>query len=148
MADGAISVTAGIPVQHASLTPMISETEYGKIAQAVASLLSPTITAAVDRAVTAGIDQLRKGLRDHASRLLEAEHHISELEDDLQISQAAAHQASQTTRYILDKLDLENHSRRNNLLIIGLPETYDSSTLVDLCTTRIPKAWGSRLCAK
>lgn len=46
---------------------------YDKIAQAVAALLSPTITDAVERAVSAGILQLCKDLGDHSQRIMEAE---------------------------------------------------------------------------
>lgn len=113
------------------------------MAQAVADLFSPTITAAVDRAVTAGIEQLQREIREQAGGLTEVEQHVSDLEEEAQSSQAAAHQASQSQQYILEKLDdQEKHSRRNNLRIIGLPEAYNSSSLTELCNTRIPAALG------
>lgn len=45
----------------------------------MAALLSPTITAAVDRVVAAGISQLRKELGDHAKKLPELEHRLSDI---------------------------------------------------------------------
>lgn len=36
--------------------------------------------------------------------------------------------------------DLENRSRRNNLRIVWLPETYKPQDLLHLCTHEIPKA--------
>lgn len=86
------------------------------MAQAVADLLSPTITSAVDRVVTAGIDQLRRELKEQAGRLNVAEQRIADLEEEAWNTHETALQASQTQQYILEKLDdLENRSRSNNV---------------------------------
>lgn len=43
----------------------------------------------------------------------------------------------------MDKLDdLENRARRNNLRIIGIPESYNQSDIVRLCSKGIPEALG------
>lgn len=131
-----------IPLQPAPAASDFLEDQYGRIAQEVAALLSPTITAAVDRAVIAGIDQLRSEIREKEERLSEAERCISDLEEEAQSTQAAALQTSQTQQYILEKLDLENRSCQNNLHIIGLPESFNSDSLSELCTRRIPLALG------
>lgn len=127
MADSVALRATGSSALHAAAEPVLSEEVYDKIAQAVATLLSPTITLAVDRAITAGIDQFHSELREHASRLSEAENRISVIEGEIQSSHTESLQAFKTQQYILEKLDdLENRSRRNNLHIIGLPETYNS----------------------
>lgn len=41
--------------------------------------------------------------------------------------------------------DLENTSRRNNLRVIGLPETYKPQHLMDICQTDIPRAMGLKV---
>lgn len=108
----------------------LQEGQYAKIAQAVAALLSQTITAAVDRAVATGITQLRKELGDHAKRLSELEHHISDIEDEIHQSQASDQQYAHTQQYKLEKLDdLENCACQNNLRIIGLPESFTTNML-------------------
>lgn len=95
------------------------EEQYSKIAQAVAALLSHTIAAAVERAVAAGISQLRKELGDHAKKAV----------------RHCVWQYAKTQQYILDQLDdLENRSRRNNLRTIGLPESF---TPGEVCSTGI-----------
>lgn len=76
MADGMALLVTGFPASHTAAASVLCEEEYSRIAQAVAMLLSPTITSVVDRAVTAGIDQLYKELRDHAGRISEADHRI------------------------------------------------------------------------
>lgn len=65
MADRTEASAALLPSQpaHTVTVPAALEVQYDRIAQAVATLLSPTITAAVDRAKTTGIDQLRREIR-------------------------------------------------------------------------------------
>lgn len=122
MADGSLTASASHTAHTAALSPAAADEQYTKMAQAVATLLSPTITAAVERAVTAGIDQLWRDIREQAGRLTKIEQHVSDLEEEAQSSQAAAQQASQTQHYILEKLDdMENRSCHN----IGLPEAYN-----------------------
>lgn len=141
MAYGSSELPASHTTHTAQIAPATTEDQYGRMAQAVAALLSPTITAAVDRSVSAGIDQLRRELREQAGRLNEVKHCLSDLEEEAQSSQTAALQASQTQHYILKKLDdLENRTRHNNLRVIGLPEAYNSGTLTELRPTLIPEA--------
>lgn len=86
------------------------------IAQAVAALLSPMITASVGKAVSAGMQQLQAQLGQHASGLNEAEHCIANIEEELYQSQSTEQAQDKTNKYILEKLDdLENRSRRSNL---------------------------------
>lgn len=48
-----------------------------------------------------------------------------------------------TVQLIIDKLDdLGNRSRRNNLRIVGLPETHKPQDLLHLCAIDIPKVLG------
>lgn len=49
----------------------------------VECLLSPTITTAVDKAVTAGLEQLMKELKEQSQQISEAAHWISTLVDEL-----------------------------------------------------------------
>lgn len=52
-------------------------------------------------------------------------------------------QLRQTQQYILDKLDdFENQSRGNNLRVIGLPKSFNSDSLQDICTSDIPSTLG------
>lgn len=120
-----------------------SHSTHQQIAQAVAALLSPTITAAVDRAVSTGILQLRKELGEHSQRLIEVEQRISSIEDDQYHMSADMEKYSQAQQHLHDRMeDLENRSRRNNLRIIGLPESYKPGSLLDLCTSIILEALG------
>lgn len=110
-----------------------------RIAQAVATLIFPTITTVVDTAMAAYIDQIRKELTDQTRRVTEAECHISVLENELCQNNDTLQQHSQIHAIIQVKLeDLENRSC-NNLQIIGLPE---ASTLLHLCASRLPESLG------
>lgn len=113
------------------------------MARAVAALLSPKITAAVDRAVAAGITQLRKEMGEHAKFMSELEHHLSDLDDEVQGSQASDQQQTQTQQYILEKInDFENRSRRNNPRVIGLPESFNVVSLLEVCAISLHQALG------
>lgn len=113
------------------------------MALAVAAILSPTIAEAVERVVAAGISQLCKELGEQARRLSEVEHRLSDLEDELQTSFTNDAKSAQTQQYLLDKIDdLENRSFRNNLRIIGLPESFKAVLISEICSLRIPQALG------
>lgn len=119
------------------------EEQYAGLAQAVAALPFPTITAVVDRAIAARIMQLRKELGDHVRRLSDIEHHVSDLDDKMQNSFTTEGQSKQVQQFIFDKLDdLENRFRRNNPWVIGLPESYNVDSLADICSTHIPCTLG------
>lgn len=64
--------------------------QHGKVAQAVAALLSPYIRAVVHRAVVVGIEQLRMKIGEQAWRLSEVEQRLSDVEDEIHQSQLAS----------------------------------------------------------
>lgn len=101
---------------------------YRKIAQAVAAILTPTITSAVDRA------EPMKEIGEHSQRLTEAEQRISSLEDEQYQTNAAIEKYTQAQELLHEKIeDLENRSRRNNLRISGLQEIYKPGSLLNIC---------------
>lgn len=84
---GAVEMSSmPVPIQPLPTAPSIPEGQYAGLAQIVAALLSPTITAAFDRAIAAGITQFRKELGDHAKRLSELEHRLCDLEDEMHLN--------------------------------------------------------------
>lgn len=85
MADAVEMFETEISAQSAATASIIPEDQYSGLAQAVAALVSPTITSAVDRAIAVGITQLGKEQGDHPKRLSELEHRMSDLEDEIQI---------------------------------------------------------------
>lgn len=148
MADGDAS-----PTRHAhrdrELSPTSSvdrisiEGDYSRMAEAVAAMLKPTIQETVAAAVQQGIEQLRRDLAAQTQSLKEMEERISGLEDDTSQSQGKVQMLENKLQNVLDKMDdLENRARRNNLRIIGLPETYKPSALTAICSELIPKALG------
>lgn len=129
--------------------PAMAETDPtspANIAQAVVQLLGPTLTATVDAAVHRGLEQLHIELQAQAQRITQVEERISIIEDDCTASSAALARINASYRDIWDKLDdLENHSRRNNLRIIGLPESIPASHLTNICAKTIPEQLGLRI---
>lgn len=80
--------------------PVAAEEQNAGLAQAVAALLSPMITAAVDRVIAAGITQLGKELGNQAKRLSELEHCLSDLKDEMQSSHTYEQQTRNTQQHI------------------------------------------------
>lgn len=103
MADRSITGSASHAAHTAQMSQATTDEQYTNMAQAVAALLSTTITAAKDRAVTSGIDQLQRELREQAGRITEVEKRLSDLEEEAQSSHTTAHQASQTQKYLLER---------------------------------------------
>lgn len=63
----------------------------------------------MEKAVSAGMQQLKAQIGEHATRLNEAEHRISNIEEELYQAQSLEQAQDRTNNFILDKLDdLEN----------------------------------------
>lgn len=126
-----------------STPPQQGDMQTQDIAKAVADILTPTITATVERAVSAGILLLKKELGEHSTRFNEAEHRLSNLEDEVYQSHEQEIRQDKTNQYILQTLDdLENRFRRSNLRFVGFPESLQAPSILDLCSKRIPELLG------
>lgn len=132
------------PLLSAALSaPEVIDPAYARIAEAVAALLAPTIFSAVEAAVTQGMAQLLKELSKQLQRIQETEHWLSFIEDEMLQASNAFHVHDEALQAIQEKLeDLENHSRWNNLRIIGIPESVKANELAKLCSSALPKALG------
>lgn len=65
------------------------------------------------------------------------------MEEDLTYIHESTAEADGIIKYLLEKVDdLENCSRRSNLRIIGLPESYTNTDLNRICSIAIPEALG------
>lgn len=116
------------------------------IAQAVVTLLGPTLAATVDAAAYRGLEQLHIEVQAQAQRLTQTEERISSLEDESTATSAMLARITTTNRDIWDKLDdLENCLRRNNLRIIGLPELVTTLQLTNICAKIISVQLGLRI---
>lgn len=86
------------------------------------------------------MQQLRKEI-ERSLRLTRAEQRISSVEDDQYNMSAALEKFIQGQQHIHNRMeDHENRSRRNNLRIIGLPESHKQSFLLELCSSVLPEA--------
>lgn len=121
-----MAVTANMEVSagptYPSTLPMDHSTKH--IAQAVAALLAPSIASIVEKAVQAGMDQTKKELGGHTSRLNEAEIRLSTIEDGRYQDQFTEQNQDKPNQFILQKLeDLENRLRLYNLQFEGVTES-------------------------
>lgn len=71
------------------------------------------------------------------------EQRIEEIETDVPHLFTSHWKHDKLLQTLIDKVDdLENHSRRNNLRIIGLPESYTLQQLQDISSHKIPRNLG------
>lgn len=88
------------------------------------------ITEAVDQAILKGLKQLHGEIQSQAPHITHNEERISSIVDETAAISDAMARLSNTQRKLQNKVDdLENRSRWNNLLIMGLPESYAPATL-------------------
>lgn len=117
--------------------------DYSNIAESVAKLSHPSIVKAIEQALLQGIREIKQDLHSQTQQITATEQRISDLEDELHQAQALLNNSDRRYQYLADKIeDLENRSHRNNLRVIGLPESYKLQQLLELCQTDIPKALG------
>lgn len=92
--------------------------------------------------VLKGLEQLHRDLQTQAQWITKAEEKISSMKDEsTAVSDDVAD--SHTPRELQEKLeDLENHSRQNNLCIIGFLVSYSAAMLVTLHANTIPEQLG------
>lgn len=94
--------------------------EHARLAEAVAQLLHPTIVAVVEQALKQGLADIRKDLSSHSQQLVAEEECISVWMN------SSKHRRSSLLwhKVMKDKIDdLQIRSQRNNLRIVGHPES-------------------------
>lgn len=94
------------------------------MAQAVVDILKPTIKDAVEQAMQQSITKLQTDIQAHDKHIDEAEQRIHTLEEELMEVQTATNKTDTTIQKLLEnQYELENWSIRNNLRIVGVPES-------------------------
>uniref|UniRef100_A0A8C5PCI5 Uncharacterized protein n=1 Tax=Leptobrachium leishanense TaxID=445787 RepID=A0A8C5PCI5_9ANUR len=106
------------------------------------AILSPLLDEKLGR-LSASLELALSQLTSQAQRLTEVEDRVSTLEDGLTPLQTTVDSHDSLLSTLLDKIDdLENRSRRNNLRIVGLPETVKGPQLQHFVSTWLPTALG------
>lgn len=117
--------------------------DYEKISTEVAKILQPTIANTVELAITKAFTDLRNEVQEQAGILANTEQRMSIIEDDTASQLQQILELEQLTKKMAEKIDdLENRSRRSNLRLVGLPESYPASTLIQICQEKIPALLG------
>lgn len=81
---------------------------------------------AMERQVSGKVDEILSEVMDVKVRLTEAEERISGTEDEIIQLKVRNNTLEKQMKSMADKvMDLENRSRRNNLRLVGLPETLE-----------------------
>lgn len=101
------------------------------------------IQETVEASLQQGLTQLRTDMASQAKNIGDMQQCIVNAEDYIQEGQSHTQTLENTIQLMADNIDdSENRSKRNNLRIIGLPETYKMANLQRLCAEDIPKALG------
>ncbi|XP_053555688.1 DNA mismatch repair protein Msh3 [Bombina bombina] len=91
----------------------------------------------------AGVDTLTCEVRQFASRITAAETRISDVEDRQVSADITIKQLVKKSELLQDRIDdLENRSRRNNLRIVGIPESVKGKNLLEFVALTFPKLLG------
>lgn len=139
MADGGQTATRGGQESQPDSQPV----DYERIATEVAKLIKLTIAATVELAISKALTDLQAEVQEQAGVLANTEQRVSILEDDSATQHQRILDLEKLTQMMADKIDdLENRSRRSNLRLVGLPESYLPNTLIQLCQERIPALLG------
>lgn len=92
----------------------------------------------------AGLEKIRGDMTVLTNQIGEAEQRISDVEDAHMGQQSRIQMLEKSLITMTEKLeDLENRSRRNNLRIVGLPESIKTAEIYKICTQDLPKALGT-----
>lgn len=74
------------------------------------------------------LDAIASRIEDNTKRISEAEHRVSDIEDNATEMGNKLKETEKLVRVLLEKVDdLENRSRRDNIRIVGLKEGYEGS---------------------
>uniref|UniRef100_A0A8C5Q8A4 Uncharacterized protein n=1 Tax=Leptobrachium leishanense TaxID=445787 RepID=A0A8C5Q8A4_9ANUR len=108
----------------------------------ISAVLSPLFDEKLGRLSTT-IESVLSQLTSQTQRLTEVEERVSTLEDDVHPLKAQMDAQQSIIQTLTEKLDdLENRSRRNNLRIIGLPETVKGRALQEWAFNWLPTHLG------
>uniref|UniRef100_A0A8C5WKG5 Uncharacterized protein n=1 Tax=Leptobrachium leishanense TaxID=445787 RepID=A0A8C5WKG5_9ANUR len=108
----------------------------------ISAVLSPLLDEKLGR-LSSTIESVLSQLTSQAQRLTEVEERVSTLEDDVNPLKAQVDAQQSVIHTLTEKLDdLENQSRRNNLRVVGLPETVRGRALQDWVSNWLPTQLG------
>lgn len=117
--------------------------DYKRLATEVARQISPDIQETLAKTVTTMLSKIQSEVVQHDQRLDELEFRLQSLETEAERTQEHLQKVLQDNKRLGEKVeDLENRSRRNNLCILGIPESVPQKDLMLFCEQELPTALG------
>ncbi|XP_073537710.1 uncharacterized protein [Phyllobates terribilis] len=118
-----------------------SQMDPSELAAEVTARLLPEIKIIIQSTLNTALMDLQTRQEEQAEQLTELESRISNIEDDSNEDHSKIVAMAREYSILRDRIDdLENSSRRSNLHLVGLPESYQQNTLKPLCENEVPKA--------
>lgn len=117
--------------------------DYKRLAIEVAARISPDIQETLADTVTNMFTKLQAEVSHHGQRLDDLETRLQSWESTVDEMQSHIQSLLRDNKRLSEKVDdLENRSRRNNLRIVGLPESILPADLPTICEKELPGALG------
>lgn len=117
--------------------------DYKKLAIEVATRISPDIQETLAETVTNMFTKLQAEVSNHGQRLDDIESRVQSWETTADEMHSHIQSLLSDNRRLSEKVDdLENRSRRNNLRIVGLPESILPAELPMICEKELPEILG------
>lgn len=117
--------------------------DYKRLAIEVARQIAPDLQETLEHTLQASLGKIQAELTNHSSRIEELKQRVLHLEKYNDALQAKLKNTAGKTE-VLEELpeDLENLSRRNNLRVVGLPESVQHGNLHALCGANLSQVLG------
>lgn len=139
LSDDAVASPGGhgeSPIRHPS-------PDHQALASSVAAFLKADIISAIAEAIQHHLGPINAALDAYSARIGSVESRVDAIEHSMQEAHSEADRGKAQIQFLLEKVDdLENRARRNNLRIVGLPESVAVKDLPHFCSTVIPQALG------
>lgn len=144
MADASFSPSPVSDVGEGESPPMQpAHIDYQILASSVAAHLKADIVTTIAEVLSLQLGPINAALESHSSRIATSESRIQEVDSALRDLHHTSRDHSKSIAYLLDKVDdLENRARRNNLRLVGLPESVPAKDLEHYCSVILPQALG------
>lgn len=105
--------------------------------------IAPDLQETLENTIQSSLLKLQADINVQAGRVSELEHRVSSLEDENAAMSSKLCSMVSNMSQITNKLeDLENRSRRNNLRMVGLPESILMQDLQKMCEIDLPRKLG------
>lgn len=113
--------------------------DYKRLAKEVATRIAPDLQETLETTIQSTLLKIQSNFKAHEGILNDLEPRVSSLEDENLSLSSKVSSINRTVHQLEEKLeDLENRSQRNNLRMVGLPESVLAKDQQNICEVALP----------